>query len=85
MIDYLLTCVFSLISYFYQISFWSFQVFTYFVPFTSEIYDFQANPILSSKYKYLMEVWTEQEKGKYTCELITEFCQERLILLLCLL
>ena len=78
-VDYLLNCVFSLFSYFYQIPFWSFQVFTYFVPFTSEIYDFQANPILSSKYKYLMEVWTEQEKGKYTCELITISKTERLI------
>jgi len=40
---------------------------------------FQANPILSSKYKYLMEVGTEQEKGKYTCELITISETERLI------
>jgi hypothetical protein len=45
------------------------------------LFVFKVNPILSSKSKYLMEVWTEQEKGKYTCELITEFWQERLILL----
>ncbi len=43
--------------------------------FFKQIWFFQA------KYKYLIEFWTEQEKRKYTCELITYFCRERLNLL----
>jgi len=42
MIDYSLNCVFFLFSYFYQTSFWSFEVLSLFVPFTKEIIVFSS-------------------------------------------